>query len=839
VSQAVEGSGFTESIAPWDVLRKGEETRLELPVGDADRPASGETSATTLPGPADPGIVAVPQQATDSGISPPAEDEKKPVSPVGASVVSLDSTDKRDKSPAPVGERKARALSFRGSDRVEIANSRDLIELGRPFTVELWLRFAPGDRAHWLCGDRTLRSKEAGLASGSAVGWQLVIQQTMNGRHRLAASTRAGYGGDFAAAAGKWHHLAYCADAKTVNLFADGRRLATGTVERLLTDYAPSSAWFCIGSREELLASSPPGLIGDLRGFRVSSVCRYQTAFTPELMWAPDDATEVLLDFDTGHDITLPDLSGKGRSGRIYGARWLGIDEPGPGLRTIAAASAKAVSSKSAPEPTPAATPLVGLAKKAMIPDDRELQQAREKLRAVFQNEWQAAKEPRQLVELADKLLELAADTNERPAARYAMIDEAQKLAAQGGDLRKALSIIDDLSRQFDVNLPVLKASAVELSSEAARSIADRRRIAESATQVAEEMVEAGRFDLAGEVIQVAVVQAGRAKDAELGKLAREIRDDVALSKRFWNGAQEARDQLASDPDRADLHLRYGRFLCFRQRNWELGLPHLAKGSHPELAAIARLELEEPASAERQMALGTAWAEAATSVDAHERAPVLLRGRDWLRKAESQLAGLTRAEVEKRIKEIDADLPVRFRTRSAKPIVSVRQPPREFLGLLGRIQSEGVDASVLWKYETGLRITDQTVSEILVQAGVPRGRLRLEFVGLLHVPQSMTVNITHSGGSSSGTFSLWIDQKLIGETGGTRATSDVYKLDLNAGEHSVRWVITGGNLGSGVLLAASAASGERLPVYHTPELLAAVRETPFRPRLNVNLIRSP
>jgi hypothetical protein len=145
---------------------------------------------------------------------------------------------------------------------------------------------------------------------------------------------------------------------------------------------------------------------------------------------------------------------------------------------------------------------------------------------------------------------------------------------------------------------------------------------------------------------------------------------------------------------------------------------------------------------------------------------------------------------------------------------------------------------VLWKYECGLRLGNSSVIDVLRQAGVNAGHLRMEFAGLLYLSRPMTVSVLHRGGTPTGELALAVDGETLGEVGGERATSDVYKVELHAGEHAIRWVLAGGDLGVGALQFTDAETGKPLPVYHTQALLAAARETPFRARINVNMLNN-
>lgn len=795
---------------------------------------------------------AKPASAAETGEEPKRDTAKELIAPASTPVPAT-STDKpaatlaaaADPPLSPVVPGKSKALRFRTNDRIEIANTVSLIDLRKPFTVELWVRFSPGDYAHWLCGDLIIGPNHPDVSSGAVAGWQLFIQQTVGGQHRVAVSTREGYARDFPVSENQWRHIAFCNDTKQASVFVDGRRSATGTVDLLARSFTPSPIPLHIGSHGFLHTNQPPGLTGDLKAFRVSSTARYAANFTPAANLSPEPDTEVLLDFEKASETKLPDLSGHGRDGTIHGARWFGLDES-PSSTSVAATSTPPSTAPATSAPVPSVPPaaLPASPKQQAIPEEVAVIKAREQVRRVFQEEFKKAKEAKELLALADKLMALAAESSDDVASRYVMMDEAQKLASQSGDLSKTLSLIDDFARYFDVDFPKLKSAAVEKAADLAKSSVDRRQVAENAVAVADQLVMAGRFDLATDMVQAAITQAGRAKEVELSKSARELRDEINHAKKALNDAQQAQTQLASDADNGDLNLRWGRFVCFHQRNWEKGLPYLAKGSNQILASAAKLDLAQPPEPEKQAAVGQAWVDALKAVEANEKNAVLLRAHEWSRKAEPQLKGLAKAEVEKRIKELETDLPHRHRAaiaKNAKPSTSAPnfQPPREFQGLLGRVQTGGADAGVLWKYDSGLRISNQSISDILVQAKVARGKLRIEFVGLVFVPESGTVNITHTGGSATGTLTLFVDNKQLGEIGASRATSDVYKVDLNAGEHTIRWILAGDDLGTSSLALTNASSGQPLVAYHNPQLLELVRESPSRARLNVNMLRNP
>jgi len=75
-------------------------------------------------------------------------------------------------------------------------------------------------------------------------------------------------------------------------------------------------------------ASFSTGFYGQIRAFRLSTVCRYTQSFTPPTPaeMKNDDVTEVLLDFSRPKASVIRDLSGNGHHGTITGAEWVAID---------------------------------------------------------------------------------------------------------------------------------------------------------------------------------------------------------------------------------------------------------------------------------------------------------------------------------------------------------------------------------------------------------------------------------------------------------------------------------------------------------------------------------
>ena len=70
--------------------------------------------------------------------------------------------------------------------------------------------------------------------------------------------------------------------------------------------------------------------LGRLNEVRISKVARYDSDFTPNQRFEPDNDTIALYHFDEGQGTVLTDSSGNGHHGEIVGAKWVKADRPPP-----------------------------------------------------------------------------------------------------------------------------------------------------------------------------------------------------------------------------------------------------------------------------------------------------------------------------------------------------------------------------------------------------------------------------------------------------------------------------------------------------------------------------
>ena len=68
----------------------------------------------------------------------------------------------------------------------------------------------------------------------------------------------------------------------------------------------------------------------------------------------------------------------------------------------------------------------------------------------------------------------------------------------------------------------------------------------------------------------------------------------IELLKTRYAAVEKALDTLNANANDPTANLTVGTWRCFYKGDWEKGLPCLAKGSRPELAALAKRDMSKP-----------------------------------------------------------------------------------------------------------------------------------------------------------------------------------------------------------------------------------------------------
>jgi hypothetical protein len=287
------------------------------------------------------------------------------------------------------------------------------------------------------------------------------------------------------------------------------------------------------------------------------------------------------------------------------------------------------------------------------LPTMDQLRQAKQQFAERYAERVAKAKKNLPAYELLLTELEADAAKQKDPALQYVMYEEACEAAVTTLRSDALLRLLEEITKRWEVDgLRVRQqwlAKARPLSSPATDNFAD------AAAALAKEAEAAERWDVAiaaaNNSIRVGEKVKGR-DQKELVRKAREWEAKVDAAEK----AKAASAALAGDPSDATAHLHVGRYLCYFQRDWSAGLPHLAQCNIEEEKAAATEDLTNPTNPTLQVSLGERWQALAKRKSGPPRGAVLERAKHWLEQALPKLDAEAREAAESRLKDIAKDL---------------------------------------------------------------------------------------------------------------------------------------------------------------------------------------
>jgi hypothetical protein len=329
--------------------------------------------------------------------------------------------------------------------------------------------------------------------------------------------------------------------------------------------------------------------------------------------------------------------------------RWL--------VRVGLIAAAVQVSGK-AEEPTVPAPPQSVLAppkaadSRLALPSLEARHASEERVKEIFAGDYAIAGTVDKKSELAKRLVEQAASTNE-PADRWALLSEGLRLATEAGDAAVALPLIDRIPTEFAVSGIGPRIEALSrLAKKTVSSASDE--VAAACIALAREAEETGDEANAAKVIALAAGIAKKTKNtgllADTARLQQKSKEQQKLKKELESLLSKVQ-QSPADPE---ANLLAGRALCLKGNRWSVGLPLLVKGSDSVLVRVATAEIATPTALPEITRLADAWWDWAESQKPPWKLAAQARAVFLYARVVDDLQGLDKARVEKRIATVAA-----------------------------------------------------------------------------------------------------------------------------------------------------------------------------------------
>ncbi|MCC6123582.1 MAG: hypothetical protein IT426_01330 [Pirellulales bacterium] len=303
--------------------------------------------------------------------------------------------------------------------------------------------------------------------------------------------------------------------------------------------------------------------------------------------------------------------------------------------------------------PPPASQPA---GERQPIPDETTRRTAEKSVREIYATQMAAAKNGMRKRALADRLWSQAIRTNNDIAARYALMSLAVQLLGDSDRVQSALDRVDAFAEYFAVNPWEMKLQAIAQAAKSAQAARDNAaksagdELVLLARQFAEQAKEAGQIEIADKTLKA--VNPLAKKDPMLMREMNIFAQEIKRLMARYQPVRKALDALKQNPDDADANALAGRWTCFEERDWDEGLPMLAKSSDAPLAELAAKDIAASKNPAGPLAAADAWWDYAQKEKGSAKAAALARAEHWYDRALPNLAGLDQAKADSRLKTI-------------------------------------------------------------------------------------------------------------------------------------------------------------------------------------------
>jgi hypothetical protein len=268
---------------------------------------------------------------------------------------------------------------------------------------------------------------------------------------------------------------------------------------------------------------------------------------------------------------------------------------------------------------------------------------------------YAAAKKPEQKLNLARSLREEADQAIDDAPRRAALMEEAQRFARDGGDVRLALTMLRDRAPLASIDQLAETVELLKSANYPPAQRAENAAVAELASQHMDEAIASDRLDEAESFAKTATAAYLKLRNVDAANRLRDRQGDIAAMKPEYEKIRPAVQVLKNKPKNPPANTAVGRYECFFKDDWEQGLTRLAQGADQDLAAAARKDKENPTGA-LAGALADQWWEIAQKLPPAAKRNVQKHAAGWYLAA---VPGLTGRLQEVALKRIDQATPTR------------------------------------------------------------------------------------------------------------------------------------------------------------------------------------
>ncbi|MBM3994291.1 MAG: WD40 repeat domain-containing protein [Planctomycetes bacterium] len=288
-------------------------------------------------------------------------------------------------------------------------------------------------------------------------------------------------------------------------------------------------------------------------------------------------------------------------------------------------------------------------AQRTPVPDAAAQGRAMKLLLDIFAAELDDATTRDKKLRLASTLFQQGKEIKDDQAVRYVCFREARDLAAKANETTLALAIVDELSRDYDVDGLAQKAAVLSLAVASAEDKDAGLALVDVIRPFLAEALDADHFKAAYGFGDAIVNAAKKAKSPSLVLEWQKRVEEIKTFEKSFSKVQGYLDRVAANAKDSEAQLELGKYYAFQKKRWEKALAYFALCADPSLGPLAKQDLANPADVKAQLQLADGWWVAAIAHKDGAKLAVQMRAMHWYEKALPSLSGLSRTTAQKRI----------------------------------------------------------------------------------------------------------------------------------------------------------------------------------------------
>lgn len=291
------------------------------------------------------------------------------------------------------------------------------------------------------------------------------------------------------------------------------------------------------------------------------------------------------------------------------------------------------------------------------VPNGTDLSSAEKELKQLYREQLGKISSVTVQRTLADLLLKDMDHFEPGSAQAYVAAKTALRLASRSGDVRLSLRAWETLRGMYQIDATDQRFALIEQLIRGKLTSADLKSLKPLIDTAVEEAIGNDQFSRGLGVVAMAYRVATARNDSALQshfsdqqKMIEEHQAEYLRVKKIL----ESNDLRETDQD---SNFIVGRYFCYIKGDWSAGLPLLARGRDPQLAALSQVELNGAASTEERVKLAQGWWQIAQANSGTRRRNIELHTLDLYRQVKDELStGLVRTQIEHRIRQLERGL---------------------------------------------------------------------------------------------------------------------------------------------------------------------------------------